>query len=100
MYVELADPVYDLILDNVSVKKLQGKCNDNLVHNGNFDNSKYWQRVGGTQYNIEGLSNKHIKVTNRGNNWDGIRQDLYLEKECLQSKQRYHITGKQLFYHI
>jgi len=102
MYLEIAHKDYDMIIDNVSVNKLPGICDDNLVRNGNFDDgSKYWYNYGPVHYDVEALPNKYIKVSRREQHAHyGIRQDLYIEKECLQPKQRYHITGKILFYNI
>ena len=36
MYLEGPHKKFDLVIDNASVKKLHGKCDDDLIRNGNF----------------------------------------------------------------
>jgi len=44
MQIELAPTNADIIIDNVSVKKLPRICGDGLIRNGIFDeNSKFWK---------------------------------------------------------
>ena len=43
MYVEYVHADFDMIMDNVSVQKMEGVCEGNLLQNGNFEeNGKYW----------------------------------------------------------
>ena len=95
MQIELAPTNSDIIIDNVSVKKLPRICGDGLIRNGIFDeNSKFWKRYGSVHLDIESLPNKNLKVLKHNSNWEGIKQDLYIDKNCgLQPKQRFHVTG-------
>lgn len=96
MYLELVHMDYDIIVDDVTVKKLQKVCGEELVRNGGFEESSiYWRRYGGNvQMDIESSSSKSLKVFNRANNGDGVYEDLYIDKDCFQQKQRFKITGE------
>ena len=95
MYLETTHEDFDIILDNVSVKKLPSICGNNLIRNGNFEsNSKFWNRYGNTDISIETLSSKALKVFNRNSDYDGLYQDLYVDKSCFQERQRFKITGE------
>lgn len=86
----------DMIVDNVSVKNLAGKCNEELVRNGDFEaNSRYWGMYGDSQYDIEMAdNNKAMKVFNRNFPEHGIRQDLYIDSDCFNVGDRFEITGE------
>ena len=95
MVLEKANELFDMIVDDVSVKQLTGKCNEELVRNGNFDtNSRYWDSLFSAHFDINTLGvNKSIRVFNKGSPSDGIRQDLFIESGCLKVGDRYEITG-------
>ena len=95
MYLEGVDKKFDMIIDNASVRKLPGKCDEDLIRNGYFESDdKFWSRMG---YVHTAIVSNSIKVTNRLSSGDGIRQDLYIDKDCFQQKQRFYVTGKYIF---
>ena len=90
MYLEGPHKKFDLVIDNASVKKLHGKCDDDLIRNGNFgSDAKFWSRMEGAYIAID---NKSIRVTNRLSSSDGINQNLYIDKECFEP--RFYVCGK------
>ena len=95
MYVEGAHKDYDMIINKVSVRKLPGICGDDLIRNGNFEqNGKFWQRYGNVHLDIESLPNKNLKVSKKPSSREGVQQELFIDKLCFKSKQRFHVTGK------
>ena len=98
IYLEYAHQDFDMIHDNVSVKKLPSVCGEDLIRNGNFEsNSKYWNRYGAPFISIETSSSNTLKVFNRNSEDDGVYQDLYVDKSCFREKQRFKITGENWF---
>ena len=97
MYLEFAHQDFDMIVDNVSVKKLPVICGEDLVRNGDFDgNGKFWRRYGNALIDIENVPNNNLKVFNKVNADEGAYQDLYIDKACFLKDQRFQITGKFL----
>ncbi len=95
MYLEFAHPDFDMIVDDVSVKKMSGKRDENVLHNGDFESyGKFWRSYGNPHYDIEQTStNKALKVFNKNHPDHGVYQDLYLDRDCLEEKQRFKIQG-------
>ncbi len=88
--------VYDMIIDDVSLKRIPGICGANLLRNGDFESyGKFWRSYGTNQkYDIEQTStSKTLKIFNKNNPDHGVYQDLYLDKDCLEEKQRFKILG-------
>ena len=96
MYLELAHPDFDMVVDDFSLKKLPSVCSGgDLVRNGNFDNNgMYWIRYGNTLMDIESSPGRNLKVYQRAS-WDvGAYQYLYLDNGCLRQGERFQVTGK------
>lgn len=96
MYLENTHKSRDMIVDNVSVKKLVGKCNEELVRNGSFElDSMYWALYGNPHIEIDVTDGiKSMKVTNKKDPDHGIIQDLYIDSSCFRSGDRYEIIGE------
>ncbi len=96
MYVEVAHQDFDLIIDNVSVRRLAGICRGDLIRNGNFKvNGKYWRPYGNAHLDIQfGSGINALKVFNRVNEWEGSYQDLFVDKDCFEELDRFKVTGK------
>lgn len=99
MYLEFAHQDFDMIVDDVSVKKITSinVCQgEDLVRNGKFDgNSMFWTRYGNTYLDIveDYPGGKNLKVSNREGDWYGVIQDLFIDMKCFQEKQRFLVTG-------
>ena len=99
-YIEYADPKFDMVVDDISVKKLPSVCGNNLIRNGDLeDTTVYWKRWGDGRIDIDTdtSNNKSIKVHSRLNYGVGVYQDLYIEKGCLIKQQRFGVICKYFF---
>ena len=98
MFLEGAHQKFDMIIDNASMRKLPGKCDEDLIRNGYFDSDdKFWRRMGYVHIAIDSNS---LRVTNRLSTGDGIRQNLYIDEDCFHPKQRFYVTGKHIFFNF
>ena len=93
---------FSMIMDNVSIKKMPGICGGDLIRNGNFEeNDKFWYVLSTAKldietFNINTITNKALKVFDKGSGDSGTRQYLYIDSSCFKAKQRYKVTGKIL----
>ena len=95
MYLEYAHQDYDIIMDNVSVKKLPGICGTDLIRNGDFDeNGKYWKTYGTAKLDVALGSNNALKTYGKSHPDYGPQQELYIDKSCFHVKDRYAMFGK------
>ena len=97
LYLEFAyaDKKFDIVVDNLSMKKLHLICTDNWIRNSNFEEGgKYWSRAGALTDIETSSSGKSIKVFNKSNKYDGVTQSLYLDKDCLRDRKRFEISGE------
>ena len=98
-YIELVDKKFDMIVDDISVKKLPSVCGNDLIRNGDLeDTTVYWKRWGNGRLDIDidTSNNKSIKVHSRLDHGVGVYQDLYVEEGCLKKQQRFSVICKYL----
>ncbi len=95
MYLEYAHKDFDMIVDDYSMKRVPGICGRNLLRNGDFQSyGKFWRSYSSSHYDIEQTStNKALKIFYKSHPDHGVYQDLYLDRDCLEEKQRFKIQG-------
>ncbi len=101
MFLTNVDKKFDILIDNVSVKKMDLVCGADLIRNGNFEeNGKFWTNYGVAKIAIENQAspsppnNKYLKIYDMVGADRGAMQYLYINKDCFQHRDRYAITGE------
>ncbi len=96
-YLEYLPNHVDIIIDNASVKRIPGICGTDLLRNGDFEsNGKFWRRYGDAYFDIvqTPTSSKALKIVSKVHPDHGVYQDLFIDKDCFEEKDRFKISGE------
>ena len=100
IYFDGISTAYDVIIDNIQVKRLPLQCNT-LVENPSFSNgsSAFWQATDRDRMKLnlyspgaDGPGDFALRAYNRDHQWRGIRQQL--DKRCFVTGEEYTISAK------
>ncbi len=100
IYFDGISTAYDVIIDNMLVKRLPLQC-DTLVENPSFTNGSaaFWQATDRDRMKMnlyspgaDGVGDFALRAYNRDHSWRGFRQQL--DKRCFVTGEEYTISAK------
>ncbi len=102
IYFEQVDKRYDIILDDVSITKMEPICSGEFLRNGDFStgDSRFWGAYGTSKWDIvndiPGIStgDHALKVYDRGSSDHGSRQEFYMDVDCLSDRDRIQVVAR------